>query len=134
MKNLPISIFILITLLFSCKNNSQSGDKNTTVEVINVVDFKAKVDGTDVQLIDVRTPAEFKEGHLKSSKNLDVKNANFMTQMQTLDKSKPVYVYCRSGKRSNQAASKLEAAGFTKVYDLDGGYLAWSKENLETEK
>ncbi len=134
MKNLPISLFIAIALLFSCKNNSQSNDKNTTVEVINPTDFKAKVDNKTVQLIDVRTPEEYDAGHLKNSKNINFYEDNFMTQMETLDKTQPVYVYCKSGGRSGKASTKLKEAGFTKVYDLDGGFLAWSKESFETEK
>ena len=134
MKNLPISLFLVITLLFSCKNISQSDNKNSTVEVVSPTDFKAKVENKTVQLIDVRTPKEFVAGHLKNSKNIDVLNNNFLKQIEGLDKTQPVYLYCRSGKRSSKASAELEDAGFTKVYDLKGGYLAWSKENLETEK
>ncbi|QCX37040.1 rhodanese-like domain-containing protein [Aureibaculum algae] len=134
MKNLTLSLFVVITLLFSCKNSSQSNDQSTTVEVVKPVDFNAKVENNTVQLIDVRTPKEYDAGHLKSSKNINVFDKNFMTQMETLDKTKPVYVYCKSGKRSANASSKLKAAGFTKIYDLQGGFVAWSKENLEIEK
>jgi len=134
LKNLPISLFVIVVLLFSCKNNSQTSDKNTSVEVISTTAFKAKVAGTDVQLVDVRTPEEFSEGHLKNSKNIDFKNDNFMAQMEKLDKSKPLYLYCRSGNRSGKASAKLKEAGFTEIYDMKGGFLAWSKENLEIAK
>ncbi|RPD96420.1 rhodanese-like domain-containing protein [Aureibaculum marinum] len=133
MKNLPISLFIVIALLFSCKNNSQNTDKNATIEVVNATDFKAKIDNAkEVQLVDVRTPKEYNTSHLKNAKNINIFDADFLTKMNTLDKSKPVYVYCKSGKRSSNAAKKLKEAGFTKIYDLNGGILAWTKENLET--
>ena len=137
MKNLPISLFIVIALLFSCKNNSQTTQENKSkakIEVVSPTDFKAKVDNADVRLVDVRTPEEYVMGHLKSSKNIDFKNDNFITQMESLDKSQPVYIYCRSGKRSGRASLQLKKAGFTEIIDLKGGFLAWSKENLETEK
>ena len=53
--------------------------------------------------------------------------------MGVLDKEKPVYLYCRSGKRSASAAEKLKEAGFTEVYNLKGGILAWKEKQYETE-
>jgi thioredoxin len=78
------------------------------------------------QLIDVRTPAEFGEGHLPKARNVDVQGADFARQIATLDKSKPVFVYCLSGGRSGRAAAQLRELGYTNVYDLEGGYLKWS--------
>jgi len=135
LKNLPIGLFIVIALLFSCKNNSQSNDKHTKVEVLSPTDFKEKVDNKAVQLIDVRRPEEFKAGHLKNSTNINVLGADFVKNAEaTLDKNEPIYLYCRSGKRSSRASAALKEAGFPEIYDLKGGFLAWSKENLEIEK
>lgn len=50
---------------------------------------------------------------------------SFESEIQKLDKSKPVYVYCRSGMRSQKAAQKMIELGFTQVIDLEGGYLSW---------
>jgi rhodanese-related sulfurtransferase len=44
-----------------------------------------------------------------------------------LNKNKPVYVYCRSGARSQRAARKLVEMGFLKIYDLEGGYMSWAR-------
>lgn len=134
MKNSPIILFIVIALLFSCKNNSQGNDENATVQVVSPTDFSSKVKNAEVQLIDVRTPEEYNEGYLKNAKNINFYDANFMEKMESLDKSKPVYVYCKSGGRSGKAATKLKKAGFSKVYDLKGGFKAWSQQNLEIEK
>ncbi|MDY7396225.1 rhodanese-like domain-containing protein [Aureibaculum sp. 2210JD6-5] len=110
-------------------------EQESIVEVVTPQDFKKKVDNTDVQLIDVRRPEEYKAGHLKNSKNINVLEEDFVKNAETtLDKNKPVYLYCRSGKRSEKASSKLKEAGFTKIYDMEGGFLAWSAENLEIEK
>ena len=79
----------------------------------------------DVQLTDVRRPEEFEAGHIDKAILINVLESDFITKAETmLDKSKPVAVYCRSGKRSKDAAAKLSKKGFT-VYDLDTGYLGW---------
>ena len=86
----------------------------------------------DVQLVDVRRPDEFKAGHLEKAILINVLADDFLTKAKSLlDKSKPVAVYCRSGKRSKDAAEKLTKEGYT-VYDLDSGYLGWI-EYLKTK-
>ena len=80
----------------------------------------------DVQLLDVRTPAEFAEGHIPGAINIDWRDEDFLQQAEAqLDKSRPLMVYCRSGRRSESAAIALEEAGFD-TYDLKDGFLAWT--------
>ena len=80
----------------------------------------------DVQLLDVRTPAEFAEGHIPGAMNIDWREDDFMQQVEAqLDKTRPLMVYCRSGRRSESAAIALEEAGFD-TYDLKNGFLAWA--------
>ena len=80
----------------------------------------------DVQLLDVRTPAEFAEGHIPGAMTSDWRENDFMQQAEAqLDKSHPLLVYCRSGRRSESAAIALEEAGFD-TYDLKNGFLAWA--------
>ena len=88
----------------------------------------------DAQLLDVRTPGEFSEGHLANAKNFDWNGTEFNAQISGLDKSKPVFVYCMSGKRSAAAAEKMRAEGFTEVYELEGGISAWRGANLPETK
>ncbi|MBC3787333.1 thioredoxin domain-containing protein [Spirosoma utsteinense] len=78
------------------------------------------------QLLDVRTPGEFGGGHLPGAKNLDFRNPDFGKNLASLDKKKPVYVYCLSGGRSTEAAKLMREQGFTSVYELQGGYLKWT--------
>jgi len=59
---------------------------------------------------------------------MNVLDANFTSQIATLDKSKPLYVYCKSGNRSGKASVILRDAGFTQIYDLKGGVIQWKKE------
>lgn len=77
-------------------------------------------------LVDIRTPGEVAEGMIAGAKHVDFYDAQFMTKMAAFPRDKPMYLYCRSGGRSGQAISKLKAAGFTKVYHLQGGFQAWT--------
>ena len=76
-------------------------------------------------LIDVRTPEEFKEGHLPNAININYFDSNFAEKINRLPMNKKVYLYCKTGIRSEKAAKVLEKAGFTKTYVLEGGILAW---------
>lgn len=90
-------------------------------------DFETVIADTEVQLVDVRTPEEYAEGHLAGAVNLDVKAPSFkQSALDKLDKSRPVAVYCRGGKRSARAAGMLAAQGF-QVTNLEGGVQAWKE-------
>ena len=91
--------------------------------------------GDDCVLLDVRTPEEYKEGHLKGAINIDVKDSvNFKKKaLAQLPKDKTVMVYCRSGRRSANAAGILAVEGYM-VFSLEGGILAWKEAGKEIEK
>lgn len=86
---------------------------------------------TDAQLIDVRTPEEFNEGHLKNALNINIDDNAFDKRIVTLDKSKTVFVYCLSGGRSRRAGDYLLEQGFNKVFNLQGGIMKWKKAGKE---
>jgi len=96
---------------------------NEYIEILSPIDFKSQIDGKNVQLIDVRTSKEYNSGHIKGAKNIDFFSGKFSLEFNKLDKEKPIYVYCRSGGRSRQAARKLTNIDFKKIYDLKGGIL-----------
>ncbi len=101
---------------------------------MDVAEFAKFITNDNVQLVDVRTPEEFAEGHIKGAKNINVFNQDFVEEASTeLDKSRPVAVYCRSGKRSADAAQKLTEKGF-QVTNLEGGILAWEAAEQPIEK
>jgi L-ascorbate metabolism protein UlaG (beta-lactamase superfamily)/rhodanese-related sulfurtransferase len=114
--------FLIMSLSFlsliGCK-----GYSNLTLDA-----FEAMLnDDKTAQLVDVRTPDEYAEGHLPGAVNIDWYADDFLEKAQSLlELSHPVLVYCRSGKRSAEAASKLGKAGF-EVSNLQGGYLAWTE-------
>lgn len=77
-------------------------------------------------LLDVRTPAEWADGIIPKAEKADVMNTNgFMAQISNLDETKNVYVYCRSGQRSQVACGLLEKSGFKNTFNLLGGIMAW---------
>jgi thioredoxin len=86
-----------------------------------------------IQLLDVRTAGEFAKGHLRNARNLDVREPDFGQKLAQLDPKRPMLVYCLSGGRSAKAASLLREAGFTRVYDLQGGFARWSGSGMEVE-
>ena len=94
--------------------------------VLAVNDFEKAIQSGPLQLIDVRTPAEYKEGYIKGAVNADWQNEQqFTAKVNELDKAKPVYVYCLSGVRSGKAAEWLAANGFKEIINLEGGIKAW---------
>lgn len=105
------------------------GSKKEKTDKIAILDRTTYADAImmgKVQLVDVRTAKEFNGGHIKNAVNIDYfKAANFKKSFEKLDKDKPVYLYCRSGARSLKAARRLVDMGFSKIYDLKGGYMRW---------
>jgi len=75
---------------------------------------------SDVVVVDVRTPEEYATGHLENAVNVDVSASTFDAELAGLDPNGTYVVYCRSGNRSAQAVARMQAAGFTDVYDLGG--------------
>ena len=105
------------------KKESESPGK---FQVLDVLEFKKAVINKDVQLVDVRTAQEYRKGHLGKARNIDYyKAAKFKEEFEKLDKSKPVYIYCRSGHRSKKAAYRLIDMGFSSIIDLKGGIKNW---------
>ncbi len=103
-------------------------------QVIPVNDFEKAIQAKGAQVVDVRTPEEFKQGYIKGAVNYNWLNEKqFSEQAGKLDKSQPVYVYCLSGVRSGKAADWLASNGFTKVVNLDGGIKAWKDAGKKVE-
>lgn len=116
-----ILLMSLLSFLFGA--NAQQSDNIT---ILSKEDFKNSLNKETIQLVDVRTKKEFDSGHIPKATNIDFfKQSEFIALFSKLDKNAPVYLYCRSGNRSQKAAKKLVDLGFTKVYDLKGGYLIW---------
>ncbi len=122
---LPFLSFLILAIS-SC---STSGEGK--LSTISPKEFLKKLSSTpEAQLIDVRTPEEFQGGALENARNIDWNSSDFTNQLADLDKNAPVFVYCLSGGRSAEASQALLENGFKEIYELDGGFMAWTNEGL----
>lgn len=128
MKIKLLTFSLLFLVLFNCKNT-----ENNDVKMVTADEMESILEMEDVQLIDVRTPEEFLEGHIANAQNIDFYSDTFDDDILKLDKSKPVVLYCKSGGRSANCAEKLIKAGFVKVYDLEGGITQWKHKGFSVE-
>jgi rhodanese-related sulfurtransferase len=108
-------------------NLFSTAEKNENIQILSPAEFKTALENPSVQLLDVRTPNEFAAGSIQGAKNLNLfDGAGFQRAAATLNKQKPVYLFCQSGNRSKSASKLLSQMGFTQIYDLRGGYSNWS--------
>ncbi len=109
------------------------GSKKASFESVSPEAFSSQLaDEPGAQLVDVRTAEEYAEAHLPAAVNIDVKQEDFLAKAQSkLDAGRTVFVYCRSGRRSKDAAAQLAKAGY-RVVDMNGGILEWMQKGLET--
>lgn len=127
-KSIAATLLLSLLLVVSC-NEKTAGSMSQN---LNAIDFSKKIAALpDAQIIDVRTPEEFGKGHLENAVNYDWNGDQFDQEIASLDKSKPVFVYCLSGGRSGSAADKMRSEGFKEVYEMDGGIIQWRAENLK---
>ncbi len=95
-------------------------------------EFKVKLARDRGVIIDVRTRREYEEGHLKNAVQYSLMNGEFHQKLESLDKNKTYYLYCRSGNRSGQAARIMKQHGFENVYNIGGfGQLAYAGLEIE---
>lgn len=128
MKNLLLSSCIFLITTISCVKQQQEG-----ITLVDTNQFETKMNEPTSQIVDVRTPGEFASGHIAKAVNMDVTSSDFESQIASLDKEKPVMVYCKMGGRSAKAAGILKENGFKNVYDLDGGIMSWNNANKPIE-
>ena len=115
-------------LLWNCQSNNSAQTKTGSDGVISIENFKTKLASTDSpQLVDVRTPDEYNQGTLEGAINMNFNSSDLEKQLHTLDKTKPVFIFCQAGGRSGKCYQKMKNMGFEEVYDMQGGYGAWNK-------
>jgi len=119
---LIILIFLLPLAAFNCK---QTNKTKSPVELITVEEMDSMLKVEEVRLIDIRTPEEYKGGHIPGAINIDFRDKNFEKLMSKVDKTKPIAIYCGYGRRSSKCSEYMKKAGFIKIYDLDGGIIKW---------
>ncbi|MEP6263073.1 MAG: rhodanese-like domain-containing protein [Gillisia sp.] len=121
--NAFLTFLVIISLsVISCK----AQEENTDVTILSVEEAKTVLaEEPGAVFLDVRTPQEFKEGHIEGAVLINFFDEDFKEQVEALDKDKPVYIYCRSGNRSQKAGMILTEMGFQEVYDIEAGYIGW---------
>ena len=119
---------IITCLLAALGLTSACGQRN--FQDVDVKGFAALTSEPDVTVLDVRTAQEFAEGHIDGAVNIDVKQTDFLEKAKAaLAKDKRIAVYCRSGRRSADAANRLAAEGYQCI-NLKGGILAWKEAGM----
>ncbi|HJS52685.1 MAG TPA: rhodanese-like domain-containing protein [Pyrinomonadaceae bacterium] len=97
-----------------------------------VVGLKEILENGEIHLVDVREQMEFAGGRVAGASLLPL--GELEERHKELDHSKPIYVMCRTGRRSSDAQRKLKALGFTNVVNVVGGMEDWKKEGLPVER
>lgn len=87
-----------------------------------------------VKVLDVRTPAEFHNGHLKNALNYDIRDSIAFCKIDLLDHNQNYIVHCRTNHRSTKAVEYLIKHGFKNLYQMMDGYTGWESNKLEIEK
>jgi thioredoxin len=125
MKTYILALLFVSVLSVGCKGQVSN------VKTIPPTAFSEKINTTpNAQILDVRTPEEYAGQHLDNAVNVNWRGSDFADKASKYDKTKPVFVYCMSGGRSKQAATKLQELGFTTIYELQGGIIKWNAEGL----
>ena len=125
MKKIFYSISLLALVIISTSLNAQ------TSASLDAASFAAKIKQLpNAQLIDVRTPGEFAQGHIANAKNININSSDFQQSAAKLDKNKAVLLYCLSGGRSAYAMNILSSMGFKELYNLSGGMMRWRAANM----
>lgn len=119
----------LIVIMMSAMQSFGCSHSDNIVSV-SAVEFEKAIKADSVQLLDVRTPQEYAEGHIAGAININVQSDDFRQRAdKELSKDSTILVYCRSGRRSMDAAETLTELGY-KVVNLKGGIIEWNEEGL----
>lgn len=122
------SIFLILMTMSAVQLSGCNGNDN--IVSVSSSDFATKVKADSAQLVDVRTPQEYADGHIDGALNIDIQSNDFQRMVEKeLSKDSTILVYCRSGRRSMDAAVILTKLGY-KVVNLKGGIIEWEEDGL----
>jgi phage shock protein E len=123
----PLALLALAAALAlsGCSSSDDAASDNTSaaapsVSVVEPADALEAIGVEGTTVIDVRTPAEYADGHLTGARNIDLSADTFTDQVSELDRDAAYVVYCRTGARSAEAAARMADLGFTDVLDAGG--------------
>jgi rhodanese-related sulfurtransferase len=144
MKNISYTLLVFALILTACANPSalrsgaEAGEDNSgtvgqpAYQMISVEELDARMGEGDLFLVNVHIPLE---GNIPGTDEAIPYNAveDYLDQLPA-DKDQPVYLYCRSGSMGDSAAQSLVDLGYTHVFNLEGGYIAWRAAGLPFEE
>jgi thioredoxin len=125
-------VFLISALMFSCTNGQDQSAG--VIEKVDAGKFKQLIESGDGVILDVRSPEEINQGYISGASTINFYDTDFESKINLIQKNKPVYVYCKAGGRSSQAAELMKKNGFTKVYNLDGGIMSWMNNGYAVVK
>ncbi len=139
MINIRKSAWVALSLLLLMGTLSlfSRGQENQVKDVSALEAYaliQENIDNPDFIIIDVRTPEEYKEGHLKGAVNINMLLETFKEDIAKLDRNKTYLIYCRSGGRSSMAVSIIQKLEFAHIYHMVNGIIEWNAEGLPVEK
>lgn len=120
-----LGILVAVMLLLWLYRQSTTSGSSAAYSSISVAEAKALLAQGAIPL-DVRTVAEHNSGKIKKAVNIDVMQPTFAQDVAALDTNKSYLVYCRSGRRSQQACRIMGKQGFDQVHNLKGGMTSWN--------
>ncbi len=143
-QNVFLALGMIVISLSGCNDTKKQVTNDTATvttvqqktkrEIISSEKLKSVLaESPNVQLVDVRTASEFESGHLANAINISITDGDFESQISKLDKTEPIYIYCKSGARSARACNAMEEMGFVEMYDLKGGITSWKSAGLSVE-
>lgn len=117
--------FLVVGILCACQSQNNAPE----YELLPPSEFQSLIKSDkNLQLLDVRTPAEFSSGKLDGAQNIDIQAPDFEDRLKAMDKDKSYGVYCAVGARSAAATERMKQLGFKKIFELKGGYVNWVKQ------
>ncbi len=125
-----VSAFFVVFAALAWNLIADPGGKNA----VDPVTATAMINHEDAVIVDVRSMAEYKDGHILNAINIPLNSVQNSAKQLSKHKDKPVIAVCRSGSRSSAACNQLRKIGFDNVKNLRGGMMAWESANLPTRK
>ena len=135
---------VFISIIGGCGDTvsvpTESPTPSQQQQIVNISAIEAfdliqeNISNPDFIIIDVRTPAEYDEGHIENAELVDYNAANFREEIGKYDRDKKYLIYCRTGRRSAGARDIMEELGFQYIYHMEGGITEWMAEGLPVVK
>ena len=129
MKTKHLMFTLLIMIVSVGMMSAQTVKQLNSPEVSQLLKKSPKI-----VVLDVRTAEEFALGHLKGAKNIDIRQPDFYSKVDKLNKKATYLLYCRTNRRSTSAVEYMTQKGFQHLYQMMDGFPGWAANNLPYEK